>query len=201
MNIKRIALIGSRKLANPNQREASELFYDVAKTCAELGHIHRSGGASGADLIAETAYRDAIYAGKAINSQVEIFIPWKSFQAKRDLDNPLSHLHIVPSDPVLIKQSEDMVRKTHPTPERLTRGAMKLHSRNMNQVFGLDLQTPIEANICWTENGIKSGGTASAITLCERNNIPVFNLGRKDQDVVLEEIRQFLLEKQVVGIK
>ena len=44
-------------------------------------------------------------------------------------------------------------------------------------------------------------GTASAITLCERNNIPVFNLGRKDQNVVLEEIRQFLLEKQVTGVK
>jgi len=32
-------------------------------------------------------------------------------------------------------------------------------------------------------------------------NIPVFNLGRKDQDVVLKEIRQFLLERQVIGVK
>ncbi len=197
----RIAFIGSRKLSEEQFQKEAKLFYQVAFRCAELGIILRSGGADGADVIAETAYRDAIYASKATNDQVEIFIPWKSFKAKRDLDNPLSHLHIVPSDSVLIKQSEDMVRKTHPTPERLTRGAMKLHSRNMNQVFGLDLQTPIEANICWTENGIKSGGTASAITLCERNNIPVFNLGRPDQDVVLEEIRQFLLEKQVAGVK
>lgn len=197
----RIALIGSRKLSEKQFQKEAKLFYQVAFRCAELGIILRSGGADGADVIAETAYRDAIYLGKATNDQVEIFIPWKPFQAKRGLDNPLSYLHIVPSDPVLIKQSENMVRKTHPAPERLTQGAMKLHSRNMNQVFGLDLQTPIEANICWTENGIKSGGTASAITLCERNNIPVFNLGRQDQDVVLEEIRQFLLEKQVAGVK
>lgn len=197
----RISFIGSRKLSEEQFQKEAKLFYQVAFHCAELGVILRSGGADGADVIAETAYRDAIYASKATNDQVEIFIPWKSFKAKRDLDNPLSHLHIVPSDPVLIKQSEDMVRKTHPTPERLTRGAMKLHSRNMNQVFGLDLQTPIEANICWTENGIKSGGTASAITLCERNNIPVFNLGRPDQDKVLKEIRQFLLDHNVVGVK
>ena len=116
-------------------------------------------------------------------------------------DSIILMILLLPSDPVLIKQSEDMVRKTHPAPDRLSRGAMKLHSRNMNQVFGLDLQTPIEANICWTENGIKSGGTSSAITLCERNGIPVFNLGRPDQDKVLEEIRQFLLEKQVAGVK
>ena len=197
----RIALIGSRKLSEKQFQKEAKLFYQVAFRCAELGIILRSGGADGADLIAETAYRDAIYAGKAINSQVEIFIPWKSFQAVRGVNNPLHHLHVVPSDPVLIKQSEDMVRKTHPAPDRLSRGAMKLHSRNMNQVFGLDLQTPIEANICWTENGDVVGGTRSAIVLCEQNNIPVFNLGRPDQDVVLEEIRQFLLEKQVTGVK
>ena len=31
--------------------------------------------------------------------------------------------------------------------------------------------------------------------------IPIFNLGRPDQDKVLEEIRQFLLESGVVGVK
>ena len=191
MNIKRIALIGSRKLANPNQREAAELFYDVAKTCAELGHIIRSGGAIGADLIAETAYRDAILERKATNDQVEIYIPWRNFQATRGINNPLHHLHVIPSDPVYIQQANTMVYNTHPNPRALSQGALKLHSRNMNQVFGLDLNTPIDLCICWTEHGIKSGGTASAITLCERNNIPVFNLGVDDPQITLDALNAY----------
>ena len=191
MDIKRIALIGSRKLANPNQRESAELFYDVAKTCAELGHIIRSGGAVGADLIAETAYRDAILERKATNDQVEIYVPWKKFQATRGINNPLHHLHVIPSDPVLIQRANEMVYNTHPNPRALSQGALKLHSRNMNQVFGLDLNTPIDLCICWTEHGIKSGGTASAITLCERNNIPVFNLGVDDPQITLDALNAY----------
>ena len=196
----KISFIGSRKLSEPQFKEQADHFYAVAFRCAELGIILRSGGANGADLIAETAYSDAIKAGKASESQVEIFVPWKPFQAIRGKNNPLHHLHILPTDPVLIKQSEKMVRETHPAPNKLSQGAMKLHSRNMNQVFGLDLKSPIDANVCWTEGGIKSGGTASAITLSERNNIPVFNFGG-DRKLVTDDFRQFLKDKNVQGVK
>lgn len=195
----RISFIGSRTLVE-NEKD-SKLFYDVAYRCAQLGVILRSGAAAGADCISETAYADAIKNGVANNSQVEIFVPWKPFQAVRGINNPLNHLHILPSDPVLIKQAESMVRKIHPAPDRLSQGAMKLHSRNMNQVFGLDLNTPIDANICWTPKGNIQGGTASAIRLCMENNIPVFNLGRIDQKECLNEIRQFLLSHNVQGVK
>ena len=43
----------------------------------------------------------------------------------------------------------------------------------------------------WTEHGIKSGGTASAITLCERNNIPVFNLGVDDPQITLDALNAY----------
>ena len=191
MSIKRIAFIGSRKLAEPAHNEAAKLFYHVAKTCAELGHILRSGGASGADYIAELAYFDAINATTADPDQVEIYVPWKKFQATRGINNPLHHLHVIPSDPVLVQRANEMVYNTHPNPRALSQGALKLHSRNMNQVFGLDLNTPIDLCICWTEHGIKSGGTASAITLCERNNIPVFNLGQPNAQNVLDALNNY----------
>ena len=191
MSIKRIAFIGSRKLAEPAHNEAANLFYHVAKTSAELGHIIRSGGANGADVIAETAYRDAIYARSASEDQVEIYVPWKNFQATRGFNNPLHHLHVIPSNPVLVQRANEMVYNTHPNPRALSQGALKLHSRNMNQVFGLDLNTPIDLCICWTEHGIKSGGTASAITLCERNNIPVFNLGQPNAQNVLDALNNY----------
>lgn len=191
MSIKRIAFIGSRKLAEPAHNEAANLFYHVAKTCAELGHILRSGGAAGADYIAELAYFDAINATTADPDQVEIYVPWKNFQATRGINNPLHHLHVIPSDPVLVQRANEMVYNTHPNPRALSQGALKLHSRNMNQVFGLDLNTPIDLCICWTEHGIKSGGTASAITLCERNNIPVFNLGEPNAQDVLDALNNY----------
>lgn len=194
------SFIGSRKLAEIQYVEQARHFYIIAYRCAELGIGIRSGGASGSDFIAEQAYADAIKDGKASIEQVEIFVPWKPFQAVRGQNNPLHHLHILPTDPALIKQAEQMVRQIHPAPNRLSQGAMKLHSRNMNQVFGLDLKSPIKGNVCWTEGGITSGGTRSAIELCERNGIPVFNFGG-DRELVTRDFRQFLLDNKVPGVR
>ena len=75
----RVALIGSRKLAEPDYAEAADLFYRAALMCADLGMVIRSGAAIGADNIAEVAYADAIAQGRACNNQVEIYIPWPNF--------------------------------------------------------------------------------------------------------------------------
>lgn len=197
-----VAFVGSRKLSDPEFEKDARLFYSVAKRFAELGIIMRSGAAGGADLIAETAYADAITAGKCNPKQVEIFVPWKDFGK----DNPLSHLHILP-DSKYAKQTEELVKKIHPIYQidprtnqpkgQLKPGALKLHSRNMNQVLGNDLKSPVAANICWTEDGETTGGTASSINLCNSNGIPVFNLGRPDRDTVLNEIKEFLAKHNI----
>jgi hypothetical protein len=75
-----------------------------------------------------------------------------------------------------------------------------MHSRNCHQILGYDLQSPVDAVICWTPNGKVVGGTRTALLLAQDAGIPIFNLGRPDQDKVLEEIRQFLLESGVVGV-
>lgn len=194
------SFVGSRIIVD--NEEASKLFYNVAYRCASLGIGISSGGSSGADIIAETAYADAmknVLVKKDV--QINIYVPWKPFQGIRGINNPLHHLHILPSNPVLLKRAEEMVKRIHPAPNRLSQGAMKLHCRNMNQVFGLNLNSPIDACICWTPNGNIQGGTASHIQLCIENNIPVFNLGSPDKDLVLSNIRQFLLDNNIVGVK
>lgn len=192
-----MTFIGSRKLAEPQFADDARFFYKFAYRCAQLGIILRSGGADGADVIAEKAYADAIKNGEATASQVEIFVPWKPFQAIKGINNPLYQLHINVTDKNIIQRAEAMVREIHPIYKRvgasLSFGAMKLHSRNMFQVFGQDLNTPISANVCWTEHGIKSGGTASAITLSENNSIPVFNLGSPNREQVLLDFKNLLL--------
>ena len=76
-----------------------------------------------------------------------------------------------------------------------------MHSRNCHQILGYDLQSPVDAVICWTSDGKIVGGTATALKLSMKAGIPIFNLGRPDQDKVLKEIRQFLLDHNVVGVK
>lgn len=193
-----ISFVGSRKLAEPQFKEHARRFFNLCYRCAELGITGRSGGALGADLIFEQAYYEAILDNKTMPDHTEIFVPWQGFRAIKDIPNPLESFHLIQTDPALVKQAEQMVRETHPAPHKLSQGAMKLHSRNMNQVFGLDLKSPIDASICWTENGVKSGGTASNITLCEKNNIPVFNLGGDPQKVLLD-IKYFLENKGIIG--
>ena len=76
-----------------------------------------------------------------------------------------------------------------------------MHSRNCHQILGYDLKSPVDAVICWTPNGKMVGGTRTALLLAQDAGIPIFNLGRPDQDKVLKEIRQFLLDRNVVGVK
>lgn len=192
-----MSMIGSRTLAEPQNKAYADLFYKICYRLACLGIVLRSGAAIGADFIAESAYKDAISDGLANEDQVEIFVPWKDFSAVKGVKNPLQHLHIIPTDKDLINKSIEMVRQVHPNFNRLTQGTLKLHSRNMNQVFGLDLNTMVSATICWTPNGKSIGGTRSAIELSLNNGIPVFNIGSPNHKEVLNELSKLLKELKV----
>lgn len=73
-----------------------------------------------------------------------------------------------------------------------------LMARNTNQVFGKDLNVPVDFVVAWTKDGltdyrnrsIQSGGTGQAIDMASRKNIPVINLKnpnwRQDLDKALE---------------
>lgn len=84
------------------------------------------------------------------------------------------------------EESIEMAANIHPAWDRCDAYARKLHGRNCFQVLGADLKTPSEFLICWTRNGKTKGGTATAINLAIKNNIPVFNLGNG-----LTEINKF----------
>ena len=43
-------------------------------------------------------------------------------------------------------------------------------------MLGADLKHPVDFLVCWTKSGKKIGGTSTAISIAEMNNIPVFNL-------------------------
>jgi hypothetical protein len=139
----------------------------LATRLEELGFLLRSGGADGAD----TAFEQGVK-----NSLKEIFLPWASFNGSR---SPYAN----PSP-----QAEQMAEQFHPAWARLSRGPRKLMARNMHQVLGRKLDTPVEFVLCWTPDGVedgtkttaKTGGTGMAIRVATYHSIPVFNLANPD---------------------
>jgi hypothetical protein len=153
---KTYAGIGSRKTPENTLR----IMERVATRLEVLGYSLNSGGAEGADQ----AF------AKGCTNKV-VYIPWASF-----------------GDGVVACSPEalDLASKYHPAWDRLSQGAKRLMARNMHQILGADLQTPVDFVLCWTPDGAetstsyKTGGTGQAIRLAIANNIPVFNLFNAD---------------------
>jgi len=79
------------------------------------------------------------------------------------------------------EESLKIASEIHPAWHRCSEWAQNLHGRNVFQVLGKDLQTPVDFLICWTQYGKDQGGTRTAIMLAKQRNIPVLNFGRIDK--------------------
>lgn len=138
----------------------------------ELGFVLRSGGCEGADEAFERGVGE---------DQKQIFLPWPGFNPvlRRALGDKNTIARPAPA-------ALTIAASIHPAWDRCSSAAMILHSRNVHQVLGPDLQTPEPSAfcICWTPDGasaasectINTGGTGTAIRLCDKYGVPVFNL-------------------------
>jgi predicted DNA-binding protein YlxM (UPF0122 family) len=169
------AFIGSRSLIKDEYSDQAEHFFNVVTKCAKLGINFRSGGADGADYIAEAAYSAAKSTAK-----IEVFVPNKNFNEHLRRFSP--ECYIVP-DETTFSFRRDVISQIHPSPKKLTPYGMRLHCRNVNQVSGDNLEHNVDAIVCWTPEGKTVGGTATAINIAEMLGIPVFNLGNTTVDV------------------
>lgn len=120
----------------------------VARELATLGWTLRSGGATGAD----TAFERGCDAGNGVK---EILLYNYSGAAHR------------------------IAASVHPNWESCNTLAWRLHARNVQLVLGKELDIPTLARskfvACWTPGGAKVGGTATAIRVAQKYNVPVFN--------------------------
>lgn len=154
--------VGSRETPLVIQK----IMFLLARKYGKLGYVGRSGSAEGADLAFETG---AISVGAGFHS----YLPWSGFNKKYP-DNR----HILVTDSGLLQKAESIVRSIHPCYDKLSRGAKTLHTRNVFQVLGHDLNTPSEFLVCYskpTNKGL-SGGTNTAWMLALRHGIPCYNL-------------------------
>ena len=193
----RIALIGSRQLEQKQEYfEDIKLCYNVCMRLAQLGITFTSGLCEiGMDGIAQKAYSKAVDLGLAKESQFEVYVA-DQYNIRRST-LPRRHLAIVRNKD-LISETERIASEVHPAWDRCNEWARGMHSRNCHQILGYDLQSPVDAVICWTPDGAVVGGTATALKLSMKYNIPVFNLGTKDKESVLQSIEKFLEDGGVV---
>jgi hypothetical protein len=187
----RIALIGSRQLEQKQEYfEDIKLCYNVCMRLAELGVTFTSGLCElGMDGIAQKAYSKAVDLGLAKESQFEVYVA-DQYNIRRST-LPRKHLAIVRNKD-LISETERIASEVHPAWDRCNEWARGMHSRNCHQILGYDLKSPVDAVICWTPDGAVVGGTATAIRITMKYDIPVFNLGVSDKKSVLNDIKNFL---------
>ncbi len=145
------------------------LMAAIAQRLSEQGFTLRSGGADGGDTAFEMG---------AVEKQ--IYIPWSTFAGPADPNVS----RIVCGEEHLTAAYYDEARviaeRHHPAWERCSSAARKLHTRNVFQVLGYDLQTPSEFVICWTPEGSGKGGTGQAIRIAKHYDVPVYDLGHPD---------------------
>lgn len=192
----RIALIGSRKLEQKEEYfEDVKLCHNVCMRLAQLGVTFTSGLCElGMDGIAQKAYSKAVDLGYANETQFEVYVADSYNIRKSTL--PRKHLAIV-RNKSLIAETERIASEVHPAWDKCNEWARGMHSRNCHQILGYDLKSPVDAVVCWTPKGNVQGGTATAMRIAMKYNIPVFNLGRSDKDVVIQEIKSFLKDKRI----
>ena len=167
--------IGSRDIP----LEIYQYFEKLGKWFAAKGFVLRSGHAKGSDQAFEKGC-------DKVKGKKEIYVPWKNFE------DSTSNLVVV--NPLAF----DIARKYHPRWHTLHQGAKKLQARNSHQVLGKDLKT---ANIfskfivCYTPNGLGSGGTGQAIRIAKGYGIPVFDVGKYSniEDIKIN-LKAFLLK-------
>lgn len=90
----------------------------------------------------------------------------------------------------------EVAKEIHPAPKALSPFLLKLQARNCFQIFGIDLNDPIDFVVCWTPDGMehhdkrtrRSGGTGQAIDMASRKGIPIVNLKNKGWEEKLNQL-------------
>lgn len=171
--------IGSRE----TPVEICDLMRGIASALGPRNWILRSGHALGADMAFEEG---------AISScgTKEIYLPWAGFNKGYHNRNDAYITHCLPNHLDAIR----IASETHPNWSACSSGAQLLHTRNIYQIAGMNLDTPVSMVICWTKDGNATGGTGQAIRLAQRESIPVFNLFKSE---ALDQLQDFVYETEL----
>lgn len=196
----RIALIGNRDLENGEYNDDVVKYYQVCYQLARMGVTMTSGlAAKGCDAIAQRAYGKAIALkeGKANIDSLEVYVAQQKNIDKSNL--PYKEYSIImPSDQEATNKRREILKSVldynHYQALTMLKNnyALGMHERNVHQILGKDLQSPIDLVLTWCKPG--HSGTRTAINIAEANSIPVINFykGQEQFKNSLIELNSFL---------
>jgi len=98
-----------------------------------------------------------------------------------------------------------IAKEIHPNPNALNEYSLNLMARNTNQIFGKNLDTPVDFVLFWakeTNNSLRpEGGTGQAVEMARRKGIPSINMldpnWREKLDIVLNNENNIILESNI----
>lgn len=183
--------IGSRETPIDIQKE----MYRIGKELESLGYTGQSGGAPGADKAFEGANQpwekdDGTVAGtKEFTKSKANVTRWAQYDKGRN----------APTNMVVFKatDSNDTVRKIareiHPKKQDLSeKDGLNLHARNTFQVFGKNLDTPVDFVLFYAKEQKGSirpeGGTGQAVEMARLKGIPTINMANSDWKEQLDKV-------------
>ena len=160
--------IGSRD----TPEKFASLIKEIAKSLAQNHYTLRSGGAGGADSFFEEG-------AKLAQGKMEIYLPWSKFNGRNEKEE--GYYFTRDSHYEFYKKAKEIAAQFHPAWDRLKDGSKMLHTRNVHQVLGLDVETPSKFVLCYSEankgkRGDYVGGTGQALRIATHLRIPIFNL-------------------------
>jgi hypothetical protein len=141
-------MIGSRK----TPEDIQYLMVKFVEKACKFNYVGRSGGADGADKCLEEGVYNFI--GEECDGEtgtachlMEIYLPWKDFNNRDSRSSGYYTLYQLSNR----FQAENIAKELHPAWERCSQGVKKLHTRNVYQLLGRDLNTPSKFVICYAE--------------------------------------------------
>lgn len=179
MAYKPYTMIGSRQ----TPQDILDLMVKLASKLATEGYTVRSGGADGADTCAEQGV-DSL--GTEYSHMKEIYLPWRGFNGRYNKFPP----YYIADKLDGYKKAREIAEETHPAWDRCSDGAKSLHTRNVMQVLGKDVDTPSLFVVFWAvpKSGTQvSGGTNTAVQLAIKHGVKTINLYHEHERLKIVE--------------
>ena len=165
---------------------------DIIKVMNQIGFLMARNNVvcrTGAALGADQAFANGAAMG---GGDIVLALPWYSYEKEWIASLPAHLVEKVILDPVADVDAMQSVRDHHPVytdpkliamGKELKQGAYKLHARNYLILYTSNYV------ICWTTDGLDSGGTGQGIRFAEAMGNLVFNLGNPHTlDIFLKDI-------------
>lgn len=172
--------VGSRDIT----KKEKSIIFRISKYLAHKDFTLRSGKAAGADTAFQIGAQ--YYSFKV---KPEIYTPWCNFRLNQtSLKNDFDFTF----DNALLTTCEEIAKEIHPNWYKMTKAGKLLHSRNVLQVLGKNLDSPSKFLIFCSDQDSKGevkGGTRTAVVLGKEYGIPCFNIRDNDQ---LHELEIFI---------